>query len=196
MPASLDFAGAAGLPVAVETAWRCLDLLGVSEGQTLLINGAASAVGLSAIQLARLRKAEVIGTASERNHERLRSMGAAVTTYGPGLPERVRPLAPNGVDRALDAAGSGALPELVELTGDPARVLAIADYAGAEETGVPFTGGPGTERAVQALRDIGPLIDAGQFSLPVTQTFPLDQIAEAHRRGEAGHRPGKLVLLV
>jgi NADPH:quinone reductase-like Zn-dependent oxidoreductase len=196
IPPSLDFAGAAGLPVAVETAWRTLDLLGVRDGDTVLINGAAGAVGSSAVQLARGRGARVIGTASPNNHEYLRSLGAEPTTYGDGLVDRVRELAPDGVDAALDATGGGALPALVELAGGPERVVTIADYQGAQKTGATMSGGPGATRAVHALHDIGPLIETGQFSLPVAQTFPLADIAEAHRLSEAGHVRGKLVLLV
>jgi NADPH:quinone reductase-like Zn-dependent oxidoreductase len=196
IPPSLDFAGAAGLPVAVETAWRTLDLLGVDAGDTVLINGAAGAVGSSAVELARGRGARVIGTASPNNHDYLRSLGAEPTTYGDGLVDRVRALAPDGVDAALDAAGGGALPALVELAGGPERVVTIADYEGAQQTGATMSGGPGTRRAVHALHDIGPLIESGQFSLPVARTFPLADIAEAHRLSEAGHVRGKLVLLV
>jgi NADPH:quinone reductase-like Zn-dependent oxidoreductase len=196
IPASLDFAAAAGLPVAVETAVRTLDLLRVDAGTTLLVNGAAGVVGSAAVQLARGRGARVIGTASPGNHEYLRSLGAEPTTYGEGLVERVRELVPDGVDAALDAAGGGALPALVELTGGPEHVITIADYTGAEEAGVRFSGGPGTQRAVHALHDIGALIETGHFTLPVADTFPLEQIGEAHRASETGHVRGKLVLLV
>ena len=196
IPPSLDFAEAAGLPVAVETAVRTLDLLGVGAGTTVLINGAAGGVGSAAAQIARSRDARVIGTASPGNHDYLRSLGAEPTTYGEGLVERVREIAPDGVDVALDAAGRGALPALVELTGDPERVITIADYAGAQETGVQFSGGMGTGRSLHALRDISAPIEAGQFSLPVAQTFPLEQIAEAHRLSETGHVRGKLILVL
>jgi NADPH:quinone reductase-like Zn-dependent oxidoreductase len=126
----------------------------------------------------------------------VRSFGAAATTYGDGLVERVRELAPEGVDRALDAAGGGALPALVELTGSPDRVVTIADYAGAEQTGVQFTGGAGAERAATALEDAAALVDAGRLRVPVAQTFPLADIAEAQRISETGHPRGKLVLTV
>ncbi len=196
IPPSLHFAQAASLPVAVETAVRTLDLLGVGAGGTLLVNGAAGAVGSAAMQIARARGARVIGTASPNNHEYLRSLDAEPTTYGEGLVGRVRELAPDGVDAALDAAGGGALPALIELAGDPEHVVTIADYAGAQETGARFSGGMGTGRAVHALREIGELIEAGRFSLPVQQTFPLDQVGEAQRMSESGHVRGKLVLLV
>jgi NADPH:quinone reductase-like Zn-dependent oxidoreductase len=196
IPPSLDFAAAAALPVAVETSVRTLDLLGVGPDATVVINGAAGGVGSAAVQIARARGARVIGTASENNHDYLRSLGAEPTTYGEGLVQRVREVAPDGVDAALDAAGAGALPSLVELTGDPDRVVTIADFLGAQETGVEFSGGMGTARAVHALSEIGDLIETGKFSLPVQQTFPLDRIAEAHELSQRGHVRGKLVLLV
>src|SRR5262249_32043506 len=148
VPPSLDFVEAAGLPVVVETAVRTLDLLGVGVGTTVLINGAAGGVGSAATQIARWRGVRVIGTASLSHHDYLRSLGAEPTTYGDGLVERVREIAPDGVDAALDAAGGGALSALVELTGDLERVITIADYAGAQETGVKFSGGMGTGRAL------------------------------------------------
>ncbi len=196
IPPSLDFAGAAALTVAVETATRTLDLLDVRAGQTVLVNGAAGAVGISTVQLARERGAKVIGTASPANHDYLRSFGAEPTAYGEGLLARVRELAPAGVDRAIDDAGGGALPALVELTGGPERVVTIADYQGAQETGVTMTGGAGSTRAWYALREIGELIEAGRFSLPVAQTFPLERIADAHRLSESGHVRGKVVLVL
>lgn len=197
MPGTLDFTQAAALPVAVETAWRCLDLLGVSGGQTLLVNGASGAVGQAATQLAIARGATVIGTAGAENQDFIRELGAEPTTYGPGLVDRVRAASAHGrVDRALDTSLGGALPELIELTGGPDNVIAIADYTGAEQAGVRFTGGPGTERALHALADVVPLIEAGRFTLPVAHSFPLDRVADAQRLGEAGHAPGKIVLLV
>jgi NADPH:quinone reductase-like Zn-dependent oxidoreductase len=196
IPATLDFAGAAALPVAVETAARTLDLMQVGEGQTVLVNGAAGAVGIATVQLARERGARVIGTASSGNHEYLRSYGAEATTYGDGLVERVREIAPGGVDKAIDDAGGGALPALVELAGGPDNVVTVADYEGAQETGVTMSGGPGSARAWYALEQAAELIEAGRFSLPVAQTFPLEQIAEAHALSETRHVRGKLVLVV
>ncbi|MGV9267587.1 NADP-dependent oxidoreductase [Kitasatospora sp. NPDC003701] len=195
IPPSLDFAGAAALPAAIETATRSLDALGVGAGSHLLVNGASGSVGSAAVQLAVARGARVIGTASAANHAYLRSLGAAPVAYGAGLVGRVRALAPDGVDLALDVAGSGALPELIELAGGPEHVVTIADFAGAQEHGVRFSRGD-AGRAVHAIAGIGELIEAGRFSLPVARAFPLAEIAEAHRAGEDGHVRGKLVLLV
>jgi NADPH:quinone reductase-like Zn-dependent oxidoreductase len=178
-----------------EAATRALDQLGVGSGSTVLINGASGSVGSAAVQLAVARGARVIGTASPANHDYLRSLGAEPVAYGEGLAGRVRALAPDGVDLALDVAGSGVLPELIELAGGAGHVVTIADFAGAQEHGVRFSRGD-TGRAVHVLAEIGELIESGRFSLPVGQTFPLAEIAAAHRVSEDGHVRGKLVLVV
>ena len=195
IPMSLDFPEAAALPAAIETATRALDQLGVRSGSTLLINGASGSVGGAAVQLAAARGVRVIGTASPANHVHLRSLGAEPVAYGEGLVGRVHALAPTGVDAALDVAGSGVLPELIELAGGPEHVVTIADFRGAQETGVRFSRGD-AGRAIYALAEIGELIESGRFSSPVVQTFRLADVADAHRLGEDGHVRGKLVLLV
>ncbi len=195
IPASLGFPAAAALPAAIETATRALDQLGVGSGSVLLVNGASGSVGGAAVQLAAARGARVIGVAGPDNLDRVRSWGAEAVGYGDGLVDRVRELAPAGVDLALDVAGNGVLPELIGLAGAPERVVTVADFAGAREHGVRFSSGD-AGRAVHALDEIGELIASGRFSLPVGQTFPLAEIAEAHRVGERGHLRGKLVLLV
>jgi NADPH:quinone reductase-like Zn-dependent oxidoreductase len=193
-PGSLSWEEAAGLPVAAETSVRVFTVLGgVNEGQTLVINGAAGGVGAVAVQLARARGARVIGTASERNHEFLRSLGAEPTTYGEGLVERVRTLAPDGVDLAFDTAGKGGVADLITLTGDPARVATIADFSAAA-LGVKVTGG-GDFRATDALDEAAALYDAGRLQVPVAQTYAFADAADAHRTSQDGHVRGKLVLL-
>ncbi|MEV6421338.1 NADP-dependent oxidoreductase [Streptomyces sp. NPDC051662] len=195
IPPSLDFAAAAALPSALETAARALDQLGVGAGSTLLINGASGTIGSAAVQLAVARGARVIGSAGPANHQYLRSLGAEPVAYGEGMAERVRALAPGGADLALDVAGSGVLPELIGLAGAPTNVVTIADFTGAQEHGVRFSRGD-TGRALYVLNEIGPLIEAGRFAPPAVRTFPLADIADAHRVGEEGHVRGKLVLLV
>jgi NADPH:quinone reductase-like Zn-dependent oxidoreductase len=195
IPPSLGFAEAAVLSVAIEVATRTLDALGVAAGSILLVNGAAGGIGSAAVQLTVERGARVIGIDSPARLHYLRSLGAEPVAHGDGLVKRVRELAPGGVDGALDIAGNGVLPELIELAGGPEHVVTIADFAGAQEHGVAFSRGE-DGRAVHALAEIGELIEAGRFSLPVAQTFPLAEIAEAHRVSESGHVHGKLVLLI
>lgn len=194
IPPTLDFAEAASLPAAVETAARALDQLGVDPGSTLLVNGASGNVGTAAVQLAVARGARVVGTGSPASHELLRSLGAEPVAYGEGMAERVRALAPEGVDLALDVAGSGVLAELIELAGSPEHVVTVADFAGAQRYGVRFSSGD-SGRALYVLAQIGDLVASGRFALPAVRTFPLADVAEAHRIGELGRVRGKLVLL-
>ncbi|WP_410614020.1 zinc-binding dehydrogenase [Amycolatopsis sp. lyj-109] len=120
-----------------------------------------------------------------------------VDEIGDGMTDRVRALAPDGVDVALDVAGNGVLPELIALAGGEAKnVITVADFAGAEAHGVHFSNGFADGNAFHALATIGELVEAGKFWLPVERTFPLADIAEAHHASETGHVRGRLVLII
>jgi NADPH:quinone reductase-like Zn-dependent oxidoreductase len=189
LPEGLTCEEAAGFVTAAETSVRSMDIVGVGDGTVLVIAGAAGGVGSAAVQLAVARGARVIGTASEANHDYVRSLGAEPTTYGDGLVERVRAIT-NHVDAGFDTAGKGAVADLIELTGDPDKVVSIADFSG---HGAHVTSGS-QGRSWQALQEAADLSAAGQFSLPVEQVFTFEDAAEAHERSEAGHVRGKLVL--
>ncbi|WP_051335761.1 NADP-dependent oxidoreductase [Methylocapsa acidiphila] len=195
IPPSLGFVDAASLPVALETATRSLDQLGVGPGVILLINGTTGGIGGVAVQLAIARGARVIGAAGAANQDYLRLLGAEPVTYGEGMADRVRALAPDGVDAALDVAGSGVLPELIALAGGPQNVVTLADIDGAKQHEVRFSSGF-QGHAFHALAKIGGLIEAGRFWLPVERTYPLDEISEAHRVSEHGHVRGRIVLVI
>lgn len=196
-PAEWSWAEAGGAAGAAETATRVLDRLAVRAGQTVLVHGAAGGTGTVAVQFATARGARVIGTASPGNHGFLRSLGAEPTTYGPGLVERVRALAPSGVDAVFDCAG-GALPDLITLTGDPAHVVTIADFAAAEH-GVHMShgspAGSGADPlALHALSAAVALAAEGRLRIPVAATFALGEVAAAHELSESRHARGKIVL--
>jgi len=195
IPPSLGFVDAAGLPVALETATRALNQLGVASGSALFINGASGGIGSTAVQLAVARGARVIGAASAANQSYLSLLGAEPVTYGKGMVDQVRILAPGGVDIALDVAGSGVLPQLIDVAGGTQNVVTLADFQGSTEHDVLFSNGF-LGHAFHALAEIGELIEAGRFWLPVDRTFPLAEIAEAHRTSEHGHVRGRLVLII
>jgi NADPH:quinone reductase-like Zn-dependent oxidoreductase len=195
-PAALSWEQAAALGVAVDTTYRILVPLGLEAGQTLLVDGAAGGVGAILVQVARARGVNVVGTASERNHERLRAFGATPITYGPGLAERVAAVAPGGVAAAADLAGKGSLDELVEIVGDRSKVVTIVDGAGAGRLGVRFTGGGAGESIQGSLDDALRLIQEGLLTVPVGAVFPLAEATAAHRAGEAGSSDGRIVLRV
>jgi NADPH:quinone reductase-like Zn-dependent oxidoreductase len=97
---------------------------GVSD-ETLLVHAAGCGFGTFAVQLGVARGARVIGTASEHNHEQLRSFGAIPVAYGLGLAERLRAISPRGVDAVLDASGRGEIPLSIELARGHERVLTL-----------------------------------------------------------------------
>jgi NADPH:quinone reductase-like Zn-dependent oxidoreductase len=192
-PTDLPFEEAAGFPMPSETARRALKLLPAQKGQTLLVNGASGGVGLAASQFALADGLTVIGTASEGNHPFLSSIGVVPTTYGEGLVERVRALAPDGVDVALDVAGSGVLPELVQITGDAQNVVTIADF-NAGDHGVRLTTG-GDSRSPEARQEAAELFEKGAFRLPVAEVFSMSEAGEAHDKSQQGHVLGKFVIV-
>lgn len=196
IPPALGFVDAAGLPAALETATRSLGQLGVASGQTLFVNGATGGVGSATVQLAVARGVRVIGAASPANHGYLRLLGAEPVAYGEGMTGRVRALTPGGVDAALDVAGNGVLPELIDLAGGPAHVITVADFDGSKEHGVRFSNGYTDGNAFHALAELGNLVEDGRFWLPVDKVFPLAGIAEAHRVIEHEHVRGRLVLII
>ncbi|MEU5090398.1 NADP-dependent oxidoreductase [Streptomyces sp. NPDC021356] len=182
-------AAAAGL--ASVTALGGLKTLGPLEGRTLLIEGAAGGVGGAAVEIARALGATVIGTASERNHAYLTSLGAVPVTYGAGLSERLAGLAPNGIDLVLDVAASGSLPDLVEIAGGPDRVVTVADHMNAAALGV---------RVANAVNDPTLLAEAahlgaeGRYVPRIEKLYPLEEIPKAHAASEHGHVRGKIVV--
>ncbi|MFJ4422365.1 NADP-dependent oxidoreductase [Streptomyces galilaeus] len=192
-PADLDWQDAVALPVAGETAERVLNLLGVSAGETVLMHGASGAVGTVAVQLATARGARVIATAGPSNQDYLASLGATATVYGAGLVERVRALAPDGVDAVFDLAGKGALEDSITLRGGTERIVTIADF-GARQLGITFSQGI-QERSTAHLATLAEDAAAGKLVTTVT-AYPLDQAATAQQVSDAGHVRGKLVLTV
>lgn len=192
-PPSVDFTEAAALGVAGETSVRVLNLLGVGAGTTVLIDGAAGGVGSVAVQIAVARGATVIGTASERNHAYLQTLGGTPIRYGEGLAERLQQVAPQGVDAVFDVVGATPLADLTALIDDPAQVVTIAQFD-LGDSGVRLTtGGEGDPAA--ALAEVADLADRGRLNV-VVKTFPLAAAGEAQDLSQQGHVRGKLVLVI
>ncbi|MFK8850247.1 NADP-dependent oxidoreductase [Streptomyces sp. Ac-502] len=191
-PAALSWQQAAGLPLAGLTASQVLDRVGVTKGETVLVHAAAGGVGSLGVQIAVARGARVIGTASERNHDFLRSLGAEPVTYGDGLAGRVRELAPDGVDAAADFVGNGVIDVSQELLRDTSRVASVADNDVLEKGGHMVWVRPDSA----GLAALGDLADAGKLTVHVDTVLPLSQAAEAFRRSQEGRTRGKIVLEV
>lgn len=200
-PPALGWPEAGGLMLTGATATHTLVATGVASGDTVLVHGATGGVGLMAVQLAALRGARVIATAGERNHPLLRELGAEPVTYGDGLADRVRSLAPDGVDAAVDLVGTDeAMDVSLEVVPDRARIATIANFERGPREGVKLLGGgpgadPGNDIRDAARADLARLAADGSLRVFVAATYPLDQAADAHRQIATGHTTGKLILL-
>ncbi|MFF8898194.1 NADP-dependent oxidoreductase [Streptomyces lydicus] len=189
-PAALDWQQAAGLPLAGLTAYQASRRVGAAAGETALVHAAAGGVGSLAVQILVAQGVRVIGTASERNHDFLRSLGAEPVTYGEGLADRVRALAPEGVDVALDFVGDGVVDLSQDLLKDRGRVASIADGEVTQKGGHLVWVRPDSA----GLTALGALADAGKLTVHVDAVFPLSEAAEALRRSQEGRTRGKIVL--
>ena len=196
-PPSLSFEEAAAIPLAALTAHQALETVGVRGGETLYVGGGAGGVGHFAIQLAVARGARVIATASERNQDFLRELGADPLDYAAGdVPTRVRELTRDGgADAALDLFGGDGREEVFATLRRGGRLVSVAQPIPEPREGYEvhyiYVRPDGDE-----LRELADLVAAGELRPHVEEVFPLERAADAHERIEAGHVRGKLVLSV
>jgi len=200
-PANLSFAEASGLLLTGTTAVHALTATAVGSGDTLVVHGASGGVGRMLVQLAVDRGARVIGTAGDKGHAALRQLGAEPVTYGEGLAERVRALAPDGVDAAIDAVGTDeAIDVSLELVADRSRIATVANSRRGLEVGIRALGlapgaEPGTEVRDAARLELVRLAEKGAVTVQVVASYPLSEAAAAHRELASGHTHGKIVLV-
>lgn len=188
-PASIGFEQAAAISLAGATAWAALSAAQVGAGDTVLVHNAAGGVGSAAVQIARHLGARVIGTASAKNHDYLRRIGAEPVEYGDGLIERVRAL--GEVTASVDFVGdAGAVAATVALVGDLSRASTAASSDESEQAGITRLRSTPDDsaRAIQLAAD-------GGLTLEVTRTFALADAAYALALSRDGHVRGKIVLL-
>ncbi|GAA2693995.1 NADP-dependent oxidoreductase [Streptomyces lunalinharesii] len=182
---------ASTLPVAGMTAAAALAAIDLRSGDTVLVGGAAGGVGVFAVQLAQLAGARVIGTAAESTFAFLRKFGAEPVAYGPGLADRVRALAPEGVTAATDLFGMETAETALALGVPPERISTIA--AGPHPpAGVRATGG--FDAGPDAMERIGEALLAGTLTVPIAATFPIERIREAVTLQAGRHVHGKVVI--
>ncbi|MEU6476870.1 NADP-dependent oxidoreductase [Streptomyces sp. NPDC047017] len=193
-PAALSFADAATLPVAAATAYDGLRQLGLPAGATVLVTGAGGGVGSAAAQIARALGLRVVGVSGEGKKDFVESLGAVHVPSGPGWGERVRAVAPDGVDGVYDLVGGDVLTEAAGLLTGGARLVT----AGAPVETVEALGGArvARERTAAVLDAVADLVVRGELDPHVTRTFPLHQAGDALREVEAGHARGKIVIEV
>jgi NADPH:quinone reductase-like Zn-dependent oxidoreductase len=200
-PSALSFEQAGGLLLVGATAVHALRATGVGAGDTILIHGASGGVGLMAVQLAVNLGARVIATASDGHHAYLRQLGAEPVTYGDGLVERIRDLAPDGVQAAIDTVGTTeAIDVSIALVPERDRIATLVAMQRGFELGLKVLGGapgadPGTEIRAAARTELVDQAEAGKLQVLVSAAYPLADAAIAHRSLATGHTQGKIVLV-
>jgi NADPH:quinone reductase-like Zn-dependent oxidoreductase len=194
-PVNASFEEAAAIPLAGLTAFQALvHRLDVGADDIVLVHAASGGVGSFAVQIARSLGARVIGTASERNHDYLRELGAEPVTYGDGLAERVRELAPDGVTAVLDLSGADldTTPQVLA-DGFEGRVASIIDAAAVKELGGHYVF---VRPDADDLEELAGLFDDGSLKVEIAETFPLAETQKAWDLSQEGHTRGKIVITV
>ncbi len=194
-PTSLSWEVAGSLFVAGVTAFAAVRAVNPHANDTVVVSGAAGGVGSLAVQLLRLRGADVIGIASEPHHPWLTSVGVTPVAYGEGLVSRIEALAPDGVDAFIDTFGDDYVRLAVDLGVPRDRIETIIAFQAAQEYGVKSEGSS-TASSPEVLREVANLVAEGRIEVPVAATFPLDQVQEAYAELELRHTLGKIVLLL
>ncbi|GHE59343.1 NADPH:quinone reductase [Streptomyces longispororuber] len=192
-PEGLSFAEAAVLPVAAATAYDGIRQLALPAGATLLVTGVGGGVGGNAARLARHEGLRVLGTASEGKREYVESLGVTHVAPGPGLAERVRAVAPEGVDGVLDLVGGEHLRAVAELVADRTKLVT----AGGKQIVAELGGSPvARARTAEVLDAVAALAAADVLRPHITAVYPLERAGEALRAVESGHARGKVVIEV
>ncbi|GAB3616129.1 NADP-dependent oxidoreductase [Okibacterium endophyticum] len=193
-PRELPWEVAGSLMTAGLTARAAIDVLDIGPGDTVLVSAAAGGVGLLYSQLAIAREATVIGTAGPRNHDFLRKIGVIPVEYGPGLVERVRALASDGVTAVQDNFGRETIDAGLALGLPPERIVSIVDHAAVAELGLSTPGR--YERSAVTLGAIAALVAAGTLILPIEASFSLSEVRAAFELLEGRHLRGKVVISI
>jgi NADPH:quinone reductase-like Zn-dependent oxidoreductase len=194
-PAALSWEVAGSLYVVGVTAQVAVDAVAATESDTVVVSAASGGVGTIVVQLLRLRGATVVGIASERNHEWLRSVGVLPVAYEDGLEERIRDAAPTGVDAFIDLYGPDYVELALRLGVAPGRIETIISFGAAKEHGTKALGSQDSAHPAAALARIAELVAAGTVEVPIAAAYPMSQVRDAYERVEDRHTRGKIVLL-
>jgi NADPH:quinone reductase len=198
-PTTLSFAEAASLLLVATTAADLLHACGAGPGETVLLHGAAGAVGVMALQQARQLGIRVIGTASPSSFDYVRRFGGTPVEYGPGLLDRVKAAAPEGIAAALDTVGSDEAGDVsLALVEDRKRVVTIAAAPRAKADGYVFVGASNPESGpfrAQERRRLLKQAQDGELVVPMARTFAFEDAPAAFAMLTSPHAPGKIALV-
>ncbi len=194
MPQKLNFDEAASVPIGAVTAWRALfDAGQLQPGQRVLVQGAAGGVGLFAVQLARWKGAQVIGTSSKANVDFVRSLGAEAVDYSAGPVEQKVQM----VDVVIDTVGGDVGQQSLMVLKPGGTYVTVAgmmpdDFGKAQ--GIRALRAGRTD--VKNLAEINRLVEEGKLKPQVYKVFPLAEARQAQELSQTGHARGRIVLKI
>ncbi len=188
---SLTIAGV--LNVAGRTAVASVRSQQVTARDVVLVGGAAGGVGILTAQLARIGGARVLGTASTANHPLLRRLGVEPIAHGPGLVDRLRAAAPDGISAVFDTVGHGTVDAALRLGVMAHRINTIADYDALATHAVRGVGG--ADAGTAELAELADLIVRGDVEVPIDSRYPLERVRDAYARSVTGRAVGKIVVI-
>jgi NADPH2:quinone reductase len=192
-PPALDWIRAGALWAIGVTSFSAVRAVAVQPGEVVAVSAAAGGVGGLAAQLARRARARVLGIASAANAGRLRAIGVEPVVYGDGLADRLRSLAPDGIDAFIDTHGNGYVDLAVALGVTPDRIDTIIDFAGAQRHGTKTDASPQASTP-EVLATMAEHVAWGRLTVPIAAIYPLEQVRDAYTELAGGHVYGKIVL--
>jgi NADPH:quinone reductase-like Zn-dependent oxidoreductase len=192
IPEGLTAEQAVPLATSGETSQRGLALLAPSPASTVVVNGAAGAVGSAVVQILVADGHKVIGTASPDNHDYVRSLGATPVTYGGTMVDEITAAAPQGVDAAFDTAGQEFITRVAALV-PASRIVTIVDFAAGARGAIVAAGDP-TALTAETLPPVLDLAARGAFQTEIARKFPFEQVSQALALSQGGHLRGKIVV--
>jgi NADPH:quinone reductase-like Zn-dependent oxidoreductase len=194
-PAALPWEVAGSMFVAPMAGLASVRAIAPQVGETIVVSGAAGGTGSVAVQLARRTGATVIGIASERNHDWLRSRDVVPVAYGDGQAERIRAAAGGPIDAWADCFGGGYVDLAIELGIAPQRINTLIDREAAGRVGAQLLGSSQIVSAAE-IAELARLAAAGELEIPIAATYPLENVRDAYAELAQRHTHGKIVLLV
>ncbi|HEY4021318.1 MAG TPA: NADP-dependent oxidoreductase [Pseudonocardiaceae bacterium] len=193
-PANMSWEVAGSMYVAPMAALASIEAVSPIPGETVVVSGAAGAVGVVAVQLARHGGAAVIGLTRQTNHAWMRGHGVTPVTYGDGQAARIRSAAGERVDAFIDTYGAGYVDLAHELDVPAKRINTVVDFHAALDgrANMAGTNDAGGTAGLQRLAD---LVVTGELEIPIAVTYPLTDVRKAYQQVAEQRTLGKIVLI-
>lgn len=192
-PPALGWVRAGALWAIGVTSFAAVRAVAPRPGEVVAVSGAAGGVGGLAAQLARRAGARVLGIASAASADRLRAIGVEPVVYSDGLADRLRALAPDGIDAFVDTHGDGYVDLAIDLGVVPDRIDTIIDFTAAQRHGT-RTDASQQASNTDVLATMADHVAWGRLVVPIAAVYPLEQVRAAYTELASGHVVGKIVL--